>query len=72
MAHITKTSLLTSGLIAKVLGGYCGSLRTEDEVEESQCGWGNLMTLRALRRSKWEGESNEMESEIIGEVSSLG
>ena len=32
----TKTSLWSSEQIVKVLGGYCGYLRTEDEVVESK------------------------------------
>ena len=40
----TKTSLLSHKQITNILGGYCGSLRTDDEVEWSQH--------RPMRKSK--------------------
>ena len=58
--------------------GNSGCPRIEDEVEELQhwCGrkvaWGEEgMSQGALRHSKWEWESKERESVVIGEISSL-
>ena len=78
--------LLSHKQIANVLGGYCGCLRTEEEVEELQHWCGNATghgpeeesrprkgksDSRYSKHSKWELESKEREFVDIKEASSL-